>query len=92
MEDDGARKRRSVKPRTFSPEPEPVKKSKGKQPARASTGKTKSKTALLNLSAPEPVPNSPTVSLIPGTNKLLFSLGSVSSNASQASFSFFFLL
>uniref|UniRef100_A0AC34QPF2 Uncharacterized protein n=1 Tax=Panagrolaimus sp. JU765 TaxID=591449 RepID=A0AC34QPF2_9BILA len=83
MEDDGGRKRRSIKPKAFSPEPEPVRKPKVKQTARASTGKTKPKTALLNLSAPEPAPNSPTVSLIPGTHKLLLSLGSASTSVSQ---------
>ncbi|KAE9549163.1 hypothetical protein FO519_007631 [Halicephalobus sp. NKZ332] len=71
MEEESGRRRRSVKPKAFSPEPEPVRKPKAKPVARVS----KEKPARLSL--PEPSP--PVSSIVPGTNKLVLNLSALKS-------------
>lgn len=71
MEEESGRRRRSVKPKAFSPEPEPVRKPKAKPVARV----VKEKPARLSLPDPSP----PVSSIVPGTNKLVFNLSALKS-------------
>lgn len=60
-----------MKPKAFSPEPEPVRKPKAKPVARV----VKEKPARLSL--PDPAP--PVSSIVPGTNKLVLNLSALKS-------------